>query len=455
MSVVELAPQPSQLEAEEAARRLAAPEPAAPEEAVALPAGHGEIAGELSFEQAIGATGCSFLRSLPEAEARQYFNEAREAQSEPHKLVMPSGRRAKRTEATPKKTEEPKRPEKAKEDAVSAAEVLPEAEFPQAPARLAPKVPAVVGRVAVPARKRMPELPVVPVEAVAPAAAVKALNHAAKPTVPKKSQPKVAPHRNKPAPKSGHLPEAPKPSEARVARPPEVAGTSEHLALYAPEPIPQPLEAFTLGEAPVTLPPAATESVKAEAAEDSPAVVLDHFVQALSVIGSSEVSASPPGTSPAVAQELSARLAEISSEQKETVMPIVQNLVQSLEAVRALRLEAAPSADMAAAVGLVAAHTRQLCEVLGERDAGKMQTLIRVLVGPAFAEQLFLLTPKELEGMGTHEFKHTFRSTYGKATASSDSVPTTSHILGSFALFVHPHVSFYLFGADQPIPVTV
>lgn len=424
---------------------------------------HSERAKEMTFEEALGAAGCSYLRHVAatrgKEEARRVFDTTQPAAVEPAKptkLIMAPPKKKPADPPTANKpaavepTKGPAKPEVAAPIVLQPqpAEVLPpvvpvRAEEAPADAPLVMPVVLALPEIALPIavheepQKSLPSLPlVVPsLERLAVSA-----NQTATTIFEQLKVPELVV-----APSVLLEPEAVRAVDTAA----ESDSTMQELVL------PEAIETAALETLPAAAPGvseafsrAVSELREPVVEQDRPVATFAHFTEALTLL-THETPAQTPGERPepinehppleapvaAVVAEVASRLVELNDERKEAALPIVQNITDSVRAIRQLQEEAAAPKEIVAAVGLMREQIVQLFEAIGiEYDDEKVEHFIRAMLAPQFVIQgPHMLTAEELAHMGTHEVKLDNQLAMILSQPTADELPI-SHRLGQIVL---------------------
>lgn len=138
---------------------------------------------------------------------------------------------------------------------------------------------------------------------------------------------------------------------------------------------------------------------------------------------------------PPVVIEVAERLTSLAPEQKETAMPLVQTIVETVHEVRQLQAAEASPTDIAAAEERLTELCVQLFEAIGiEYDEEKIKQFVQSILRPEFRPIPAPAAMLDLEHMGTHEVKRRFPQLKHVWDDLLNQLPL-QYVLGYFALF--------------------
>jgi hypothetical protein len=429
----------------------AAGESSVPGKASAPSHEHSKRAKDMSFEEALGATGCSYLRTVAATQgkekAREVFDTLRptDEPSKPVKLVMPPPKKKSADPPVLKKADTPQDQIRV-ETTKATAQARPIEVQPVTPLSVealkdvlpviteVPKLPAEA--VFAPARQEAAISVVVALPeqltATATQSSVEALERLAVPELA--FVPYVAPE-------AGEVSAAIEESREVGDHSTTTVGTETEVFEPAPIAASEVSEIFVV---------AAPEADKPSAEQSSPTVTFERFTEALSLFvneasmqlvdGPAELSSEHSPLEPrvaAVATEVASKLVDLTVEQKEAALPIVQGVAESLRMVKQLQNNAATPKEIAVAVEEMRGRVVRLFEAIGvDYDDQKIEYFIQAMLASDFViSNQTSLTPEELARMGTHEVKLTnqFALLLSHATIPDDT--HASHRLGRIVLF--------------------
>jgi hypothetical protein len=212
-----------------------------------------------------------------------------------------------------------------------------------------------------------------------------------------------------------------------------------------------PVEAAieTMAEAPA-IQPAAEQVTWADELDKEPEDLYNNFTEALqvfvaparqepSIAAEANIENKPNAEVPPIAVTVAERLTTIEPAQKETVVPVVHDVVIAIQAVEALMIQKAEPEAVEAAVVQLKEQVVELFEQLGiEYVPQDIEQFMRVLFRPDFVPprpEPAITQTVNLETDGTHEAKSPWM--HWGATVWGEVERDMQHLLGSFALFTY------------------
>ena len=446
---------------------------------------HSERAKNMTLQEALGATGCTFMRQYAvengKDAARQLFDVVRSSppqeNDKPFRRSVPPPPPKKKpgaslTATEVKKAEVPK--DHAKVEAAKNVDYPKPQPLEAVPAAVSPNIQPETKPIFAPQEVVMSREPVAP--------------------DPVKDQ--EVPLQTAPAPTEQLTSQAAQSAMAELQRlslpditlDPGLAYPSEHVAVdrqgedgAAANIINEPAATTEFipeeaSEMPVAATVPSTETSVARPEAEQPAVTFDRFTEALQLMVANEApqqaESNPSTIEPivehpaletpvaAVATEIATKLTELTIEQKEVAMPIVQTITESLRTIRQLQVDkTATPKEIITAVEQMREQILQLLEAIDiTYDDQKIERFLQAmlaLVPNVAMYQQSQLTPEELAKMGTREVKLADQFfAFLSHTSDSDDKPPTSHRIGRLAVFItHPSLALQLWAkADDSAP---